>query len=102
MIWIILELEEDNLVLSIHKVPFEITWVRDSTAQIMAKFHEQELGKNIMVFNTVKKFEKALIKKILDLETNYIIEIVIFLQQRAITNDCIWRYRPLLNSRKTF
>ena len=42
---IILELEQDNLVLSIvsklHKSPFEITWIRDSSLQINTKFHEQ-------------------------------------------------------------
>ena len=42
-----------------------------------------ELGKDIMVLNIVKRFDKVLIK-MLDLETNNIIEIVIFHQQRAI------------------
>ena len=42
-----------------------------------------ELGKDIMVLNIVKRFVKVLIN-MLDLETNNIIEIVIFHQQRAI------------------
>ena len=47
MIWIILELKQDNLVLTIItkvcKVPFEITGVGESTLQIMAKFNEQRV-----------------------------------------------------------